>query len=175
MTTRWTTEEKQRLDWLSNHLGIELSNVPRTLLWQYFGNNPELQDLYSQATVVKQVLPTRRFSTDEALNRRAHQELSEFCNDIEHANQVINRAVDGYAINRYDNTLDGSVPEDTAELFKEFIKVGFATSLLDVISEMKSEEEQIENVVADQSLCEYMTPMESLFQSAKLTTRPSVQ
>ena len=50
MTTRWTTEERHRLEWLSNQLGVEISNVPRTLLWQFFGNNPELQDKYTSTT-----------------------------------------------------------------------------------------------------------------------------
>ncbi len=46
MTTRWTAEEKRMLDWLSGHIGVEVSNVPRTLLWQHFGANPDLQSHY---------------------------------------------------------------------------------------------------------------------------------
>ena len=53
MTTRWTAEEKKRLLWLSEHLGVEQSNVPRTLLWQFFGNNEELQDKFTSTLLGK--------------------------------------------------------------------------------------------------------------------------
>ena len=50
ITSRYTTEEVQQLDWLANRWGCDRANAPRHLLSAYLTAFPDLKDSYNKET-----------------------------------------------------------------------------------------------------------------------------
>ena len=49
ITSRYTTEEIQQLDWLSERWGCDRANTPRHLLSAYLTAFPDLKDAYNNS------------------------------------------------------------------------------------------------------------------------------
>lgn len=175
MTTRWTTEERLRLDWLSNQLGVELSNVPRTLLWQFFGNNPELQDKYSRVDIVRERLPERTYSTDPVLNQQVQEKMSEFCQTIEQANDVMNCAAEYCSIEAYNPLApsDFNRYSSQEESKEAFMSGAFALAILRVMEEKERIDHEAD--YQDQLTYEFLKPLGDFYAVAKVLTKEETQ
>lgn len=173
MTTRWTQDERSRLSWLSEHLCVDISNVPRTLLWQHFANNPDLQNLYQTGAPIKEVLPKRTYSTDSKFNDEVTTAVADYCNSIEEVNRIVQSALNNLWRDRMHVEEDGYDKINVEYARKRFIEKEFGEAVLQAIEEHKRTiDSHIEMLTAEQ-LSEYNTPIEDLFgEIIGSTTQP---
>ena len=93
VTTRYTAEEKSRLAYLSKIFGVDISNVPRTLLWNHFGSSAEVQEGYQDfLTKDTHPLPPIELHPDPIVNSRINKALNDAGLGLREATSVLNSA-----------------------------------------------------------------------------------